>query len=100
MRLIDADDLKNKELEKFGCDPAYYYGHPKSAQSQYLLEALYHAPTVDAEPVRHGKWMEKRETSKFHVRYFECSECRAASYRYQTRMNYCPNCGAKMDKEG
>jgi len=91
MRLIDADALREEVLydNTFENDTVNYY-----------LGVIDDQPTIDAEPVRHGKWMEKRETSKFHVRYFECSECRAASYRYQTRMNYCPNCGAKMDREG
>jgi hypothetical protein len=95
MRLIDADKLKT-ELDAWArsiCKSDVYCRE----DALYIIDSM---PTIDAEPVRHGKWMEKRETSKFHVRYFECSECRAASYRYQTRMNYCPNCGAKMDKEG
>lgn len=92
MRPIDADKLKT-ELDAWArsiCKPDVYCRE----DALYIIDSM---PTIDAEPVRHGKWMEKRETSKFHVRYFECSECRAASYRYQVRMNYCPNCGAKMD---
>ena len=41
MRLIDADDLKNKELEKFGCDPTYYYGHPIFREAAQLVGAAY-----------------------------------------------------------
>jgi Zn finger protein HypA/HybF involved in hydrogenase expression len=99
MRLIEIDDVIKKlnDAER-RMDMRGLYRI--SVEIRSICSAIKQLPTVDAEPVRHGKWMEKRETSKFHVRYFECSECRAASYRYQARMNYCPNCGAKMDREG
>lgn len=54
------------------------------------------APTVDAVPVRHGRWT--------------IEDCRAATYRYccsnctahhRARYAYCPSCGAVMDgKDG
>lgn len=47
----------------------------------YIIE---HCPTVDAEPVRHGRWVEG----------IACSECRQVDL---SKPNYCPNCGAKMD---
>lgn len=46
----------------------------------------------DVAEVRHGEWIpvdEKRDA-------FDCSECDAMVSRM---MNYCPNCGARMDKE-
>lgn len=46
----------------------------------------------DVAEVRHGEWIpvdEKRDA-------FDCSECDAMASRM---MNYCPNCGARMDKE-
>lgn len=64
------------------------------------------APTVDAEPVRHGRWI---EMERGH--YFKCSLCRnPIPYKFGWRLyngvilnkryyNYCPNCGAKMDGE-
>lgn len=46
------------------------------------------APTVDAVPVRHGKWI----IEDGHVC---CSECGEISKEY----NWCPYCGARMDEE-
>lgn len=46
------------------------------------------AKTIDAEPVRHGKWI----IEDGHVC---CSECGEISKEY----NYCPYCGARMDKD-
>ena len=51
------------------------------------------APAVEAEIVKHGRWVDAGD-SKLH-----CTSCR----RYIRRIvpigyDYCPYCGAKMDK--
>jgi rubrerythrin len=56
-------------------------------------------PAVDAEPVRHGRWEDcypndgiMRDT------VYACSVCGAAVFKnFAPKMNFCPNCGAKMD---
>ena len=57
-------------------------------------EAVRQMPAVDAEPVRHGEWVE----SKGAIR---CSECASTPlYDYHGRIvmsKACPNCGAIMD---
>lgn len=48
--------------------------------------------TVGAEPVRHGRWI-------INGRLWECSICGETSNNTcmgEPRVNYCPNCGAKM----
>lgn len=55
--------------------------------------------TADVEPVRHGKWISVDSDV-----IFECSECGtevSTSWDYDDpdMFTYCPNCGAKMDKE-
>lgn len=47
-------------------------------------DLIVQAPAVDAEPVRHGRW----------VHGMQCSECKQVDL---ARPNYCCNCGAKMD---
>ena len=74
MRLIDADALKLDIMCVYGSNPQY-------------LNWLNHAPTVDAVPVRHGKWMVTPV-------YIKCSEC-GESFMLIPQ-NYCPNCGARM----
>ena len=57
--------------------------------------------TKIASPVRHGKW----EDDAMGV--LRCSECKAQApwkygrdyIDYKWKSNYCPNCGARMDKE-
>ena len=78
-----------------------------------VREFLLTAPTVDAEPVRHGRWIAKLPYEDETVKDLEfqivCSRCDEqnssitfdensvpiAKTFYRTR--YCPNCGAKMD---
>lgn len=65
-----------------------HVGEPGGART--LIEA---APAVYAEPVRHGEW----ENYPSHS-YRRCSICKMEweKPRFNTRSNYCPNCGAKM----
>jgi len=58
-------------------------------------------PTVDAEPVRHAHWEKphRHGVVTYDERaYAECSCCHKPEYLARG-MNYCPNCGAKMDEE-
>lgn len=81
-RLIDADALKEhiSTHRSVMCPVAG------------VLKDIDRIPTVDAEPVRHGKWI------KFHdngIAYQTCSEC-----NYDMKVggadSWCPACGAKM----
>lgn len=58
------------------------------------------APAVDAEAVRHGEWIPSSIDP--YDPYFRCSVCDqgySTIYHDGEEMNYCPNCGAKMDAE-
>lgn len=60
------------------------------------------APTVDAEPVRHGHWT-NISISVTGSSSAECSLCGTVvhdTFADTNRINYCPHCGAKMDEEG
>lgn len=83
MRLIDADALKIEIACLYGSNPKY-------------INWLNHAPTVDAVPVRHGKWLSREEGKvyPFWERY-TCSVCG----KHADDTDYCPNCGARMDKD-
>ena len=59
-----------------------------------LIEAL---PVTDAEPVRHGRWVNHiSENGATDGTY--CGICDYEVDR-DARYYYCPNCGAKMDEE-
>lgn len=97
MRLIDADAL-NEAFDNEGADLCMDYGESCEWGFSYksVHDLIGNAPTVDAEPVRHGHWIAfniintKDYSSK--IRYM-CSKCG----RYEDKQEpYC-NCGAKMD---
>jgi hypothetical protein len=56
---------------------------------------------IDAEPVRHGKWIVWDEilAGIYHT-VSECSECGFTTDKmFREEMPYCPNCGADMRGE-
>ncbi len=58
--------------------------------------AVMSAPTVDAQPVRHGHWIGIDDEP------YEVWECDMCGYIYegdQQWYNYCPNCGAIMGEQ-
>lgn len=76
-RLIDADALG--ELVSHG---VVHY------------EDIMAQPTVDAVPVRHGKWISNSPVT------MRCNQCTyVASDWIVHEFHYCPNCGARMDAE-
>lgn len=64
------------------------------------VEALMNAiPAVDAEPVRHGRWIDNGDyvtTAYGSLDVNVCSNCNA-EVTIDHYDSYCPNCGAKMD---
>lgn len=81
-RLIDADALRAQ------CDPPHWC---------VWMSEIDDAPTIDAEPVKHGRWIYKPYENDEAVWLYHCSECNAVS---ALAWNYCRECGAKMDLEG
>lgn len=63
------------------------------------LEDVQNAPAVDAEPVRHGRWINKTEPQYAELEMrFDCSVCHHIFYAGGVEtFRYCPWCGAKMD---
>lgn len=56
------------------------------------------APTIDAVPVRHGRWVERWVDNKHRIGDMECSVCGAPMLDCPSYSLYCPWCGAKMDE--
>lgn len=81
-RLIDADDLMNwSETVPLTDDGGIDIND--------FEEKLKSMPTIDAEPVKHGKWIEYPIADGMN----QCSECGVLRFG---ESNYCPNCGADM----
>ena len=93
IRLIDADALTDELIKGIEADTG------KSVQTTFtksvcmiLCKAIEQQPTVDAEPVRHGKWREYPISDGM----YQCSKCGVLRFG---KSNYCPNCGARMDEK-
>ena len=104
-RLIDAnafgtylEEVRQEMLEEDTMSGNFAAEVIETVQDEYLQNA----PTVDAVEVVHGKWIKTEVGSN-------CSACGlnvmswSGNYDGYERekgiclMNYCPNCGAKMD---
>ena len=86
MRLIDADAL---------IEAHYNYCNTHHGEADifwtWSLRLMKDAPTIEAEPVRRGRW---EKISPF-TDTIMCSNC---GYNWPTeemKSNYCPDCGAK-----
>lgn len=99
MRLIDADDAV-KKLQEYvtEMESDIYHGSNLGIPEGCICEAIEELPTIEAEPVKHGKWKHYPGINS------KCSEC--GRYfpvdEFDSRpfdINYCPNCGAKMTKD-
>lgn len=80
MRLIDADEIIIPCMETTTDD----------YRAQSMVDE---APTVEAVPVRHGRWIKMSDADGI---FYGCSEC--GEWHKETS-GYCPYCGAKMDGE-
>ena len=86
MRLIDAT-----EAIRISKEDKYMWVYDLTDLEEFLAGV----PTIEAVPVKHGKW--ESVEAKPHMIY-SCSSCGEKwGYGAVLHMNYCPNCGAKMD---
>lgn len=94
MRLIDADALLNREV---------YYDRAECLVLRYEIEK---APTIEAEPVVHGRWVWNENAMDWGLGGWVCSECQEKNDNIPAKPDIhpsgwvgshcCPNCGAKM----
>jgi hypothetical protein len=101
MRPIDGDELLEAIQYRQPIDSVI--GEAIAECVNITRNIINAAPTLDLEPVRHGRWIPRYE--KMRNKYetvmiateFSCSVCGIGRHSY--RWNYCPTCGAKMDLE-
>ena len=100
--LLDSLEEAYKELKKI-CDSLRYEDEKRICNAQLstfaeLTMRVRKAPTVDAEPVRHGETSNRTiwHTSGWGTIYTSYSCC-GFQVQGKTHHNYCPNCGVKID---
>lgn len=88
MRLVDADALLRtiESIERGNAELIEFY-----LETKVLLG---NAPTIDAEPVRHGRWVKRGSR-------WQCTHCKVLmdidGTPEENLLNYCTYCGTKMD---
>ena len=105
MRLIDADALSKEivesirvaeEWKKEATEKNDKHGQKCAIDTRRSLFAmlfrLKEQPTIEAEPVRHGKWLPHKITVSS-----KCNICRRV---FADETQFCPNCGADMREGG
>lgn len=93
-----AETIENLDIRVAGKSARWY-----DAKHSVLRE-IAQSPTADVAEVRHGECVIDRaehivpvgrKNSIKHISY-KCSEC-GRKFGNNKYLNYCPNCGAKMD---
>lgn len=100
MRLIDVDALKEdysmaddcKDCKTNVLDCEYDHVYTKMDFCGWLDDA----PTIEAVPVRRGKWILQGDRRKTLYGWYFCSECGAF---IGGKTNFCSECGADMRGE-
>lgn len=101
MRLIDADALKEHiadvptwtQMREGEWRPKKYPAGMYDPED--VMSSIEIAPTIDAQPVRHGTWILHADGSG------TCMECKSRQkivWDYDNWQRYCGCCGAKMDR--
>lgn len=97
MRLIDADRtaadimgyFERNDLSSMSEQDLEYVKCIVSKFAEILIDENC-TPTIDAHPVKHGKW-QKRNKNGYDA--FRCSEC---GLHFDYKFKFCPNCCADM----
>lgn len=75
-----------------------YYNTPDINLSADKLEAsLRRIPAADVAPVVHGHFVHDGPRFACGVDWWHCSNCGRLASGVETRFDYCPWCGARMD---
>lgn len=93
--LIDREALKKKYCDCCAVSPDCMGSGCKIYEARCLIAEL---PTVEAAPVRHGRW--KKKNGEIY-----CTNCKKSKWSESFELmlrgfDFCPNCGAEMRKEG
>ena len=76
--------------------PNCYNGYSDAYDKAYIIGVLEEVPTI--EPKR-GKWLlHEYPDGYYHTECSECGKVYSENVYFLRKPNYCPNCGAKMER--
>lgn len=99
MRLIDADalaeELSSLTMTITGLRAGKGVLHKFLTEyRESVLRIVDEAPTIESEPLRHGRWVLVGADKRGRGGVFNCTTCNRC---HPHKSDYCPNCGVKMD---
>ena len=100
MEILDKQETLKKICESCGyCEKfeeSMRTTHPQFvADKCNIYKFLAEQPAIEAEPVRHGRWIDGTSRGSYSI---YCSYC-GSQKETICPSEYCPACGARMDAE-
>ena len=100
VRLIDANALV-KTIESVHCKDCDSYNGAMCRACEWMdaMDYIEDAPTIDAQPVKHGRFVFEKGDYRNTVDGYRCTSCGETYHTkvpYFSEYKFCPNCGAKM----
>lgn len=93
VRLIDANKLLKEKIKIYvppeDPEETWCFGYDIEVVS---VEDVKNAPTIEAEPVKHGQWERTPDGAA------RCTACKRKMNPSQYGYAFCSLCGAKMDR--
>lgn len=91
----------DKYIECFSCKDDLYNaildilsGDSNNDRANQIIDLFDDLPTADVQPVAHAEWV----CLEAEIGFYSCSKCEHNVLRATS--NFCPNCGARMKKNG
>ena len=69
-----------------------------ASSAEEAVMSVRRIPAADVTPVRHGRWRWITYDANPKIGNWHCTYCNRIPKSFQ-KEDFCPNCGAKMDKE-
>ena len=106
--------IKQKVTDRMGCCLANAKAEYKAAKDEFtkarfgdyisaiqaMIDVVECSETADVQPVRHGCWITSQPVDA--AKEFKCMACggliELPVFAKRCYYDYCPNCGARMDK--
>ena len=100
-RLIDIDRLCNDLAKRWSIADKKKEDIIRAVMADVVTPIVVSQPTVDAVPVRHGRWIRVySRPGVFKYLGWTCDQCgqRTGNEYAPQWYKFCPNCGALMDE--
>ena len=103
-KAVKIIEQRQKELcpvGRYGRNYVYGSDREKYDAWEEIIDEIENMDAADVAEVRHGRWVDKTNISRSAVEQrVDCSVCGQIFWTTAVlSFNYCPNCGALMDKE-